>query len=282
MKTVSSTLLADLENQLNQIQYNNADILQQTRLAVKATVKKLEALKTAFTKHNFENKAEEIDFFKNCKPQITSKLIYYNEIYKIEISKPTSTYKDVQKYYNKELAKLKNFFNDNKDFYKYYRSGTTCLDKKYFLRRKHDIRLTIDSNYFQSDYDFATSYDYKVAKIIANDALKIFLENKVEKHKKHVHISNQKQENLSLLNWTASKVALVELLYALHSEGVFNNGTISLNETAKNFEKAFNVQLGQFNRIFSEIKKRKTIEQTSFLSSLKDNLSTRINDSDQI
>ena len=86
---------------------------------------------------------------------------------------------------------------------------------------------------------------------------------------------------MSTLKWTGSKVALVELMYASHTEGVFNNGNLSLNETAKNMEVLFNIEIGQFNRIFSEIKKRKIIEQTSFLNNLKDNLTKRIQAADE-
>ncbi|WP_339887734.1 RteC domain-containing protein [uncultured Flavobacterium sp.] len=281
MKTYSTTLITALEKQLKKIHGSNVDIILQAKQAMTATINKLEELKIEFIRHTFEDKTKEIEFFKQLKPQLTSKLIYYNEIYNMEVSKPTSTNKDIQKHYNKELAKLKNFFNDNKEFYKYYRSGNTCLDKKYFIRRKHDISLTVDSTYFQSDYIFATSHDYKVAKIIANEALHRYIETTLQKHGKNIIKNNENNETLQTLKWTGSKVALVELIYALHTAGIFNNGNSSLNETTKNLEKIFNIDLGQFNRIFTEIKKRKTIEQTSFLNSLKENLTKKITDSDE-
>jgi len=70
-------------------------------------------------------------------------------------------------------------------------------------------------------------------------------------------------------------------MYALHTEGVLNNGNLSLNETAKSMEVVFNIEIGQFNRIFSEIKKRKTIEPTSFLNNLKQNLTKKIQEADE-
>ena len=39
-----------------------------------------------FLKEKFKNQEQEIDFFKNIKPKFTSKLIYYNVIFKIERS----------------------------------------------------------------------------------------------------------------------------------------------------------------------------------------------------
>lgn len=281
MENKAKEIVAALEKLLQKTPSIEDHPLLHAEEAIKATWSSLESLKEAFLLYPVTTKKEEINFFKNIKPQITSKLIYYNEIYNIEISKPTGSNKAIQKHYLKELSKLKYFFNENKDFYKYYRTGNTSLDKKYFLRRKHDIRLTLDSNYFQSDYNFATSHDYKVAKIIANEALQDFLETNLKRHQPNLETNTNKKTNTSTLKWTSTKVALVELMYALHTEGVLNQGNLSLNETAKSLETIFNIDLGQFNRIFTEIKNRKTIEQTHFLNTLKENLTKRIEEADK-
>ncbi|CAM3624448.1 RteC domain-containing protein [Flavobacterium gelidilacus] len=281
MKNFSDGLLTSLEKQLETIYRVDDRPIVHAEKAIKATISTFEELKSFVIKYTFNSKDEEIEFFKNIKPKVASKLIYYNEIYNIEINKPSGSKKVVKKYYVKEQTKLKDFYYSNKDFYKYYRSGSNSLDKKYFLRRKHDIRLTLDSSYFQSDYSFATSHDFKVAQILAHQDLQKYLELKLRKHKINHIISPSQQQNTSALKWTGSKVALVELMYALHTEGVLNNGNLSLNETAKNMEVLFNIELGQFNRIFSEIKKRKTIETTSFLDNLKHNLTKKIQDADE-
>lgn len=282
MKNVAKSLITKLQQQLEVIHGNNDMDSKSAEKAIKATIKINEELKSFFLKHTFGSKAEEIDFFKISKPQISSKLIFYNEIYNMEISKPVGSKKSIKKFYEKEQNKLIEFYSSNMEFYKYINSGNTSLDKKYFLRRKHDIRLTLDSSYFQSDHTFATSHDFKVAQLIANQELQKYIGEQLKKLQgKEDKIGNQKQ-NISPLKWTASKVALVELMYALHVEGVFNNGNISLNETAKNMEVLFNIEIGQFNRIFSEIKNRKTIEPTSFLNNLTQSLTKRIQQSDEL
>ncbi|WP_430393710.1 RteC domain-containing protein [Chryseobacterium profundimaris] len=60
------------------------------------------------------------------------------------------------------------------------------------------------------------------------------------------------------LSWTGSKVALIELVYALQTEGVFNNGNADLKEIIENFEQIFSIDLGQFNRVFLVIRIRKS------------------------
>ena len=178
------------------------------------------------------------------------------------------------------MLKLKTFFDENQEFYRYYRTNNRCLDKKYFVRGKYDIKLTLDSFYFQADQSFSTSHDYKLAKIMANDLLKTSLESAIVKLE-----VNTEQMQSSLLpsknqKWTGSKVELIELIYALHTEGVLNNGASGLKEITNFFETAFEIDLGQFHRVFLEIRNRKT-ERTKFLNNLKNKLIIRMDNADE-
>ncbi|WP_230407927.1 RteC domain-containing protein [Flavobacterium hydrocarbonoxydans] len=120
----------------------------------------LSKLKEFVLKRGFKNKQEEIYFFKKLKPVILSKLIYYNAIYKIETKKPYGNGKTIKKYIDNELAKLKRFFDNNLEFYKYYRTNSIYLDERYFVRGGYDVRLSIDTYYFETDHNFTTSHDY--------------------------------------------------------------------------------------------------------------------------
>lgn len=280
MKSLSQKLLAELQERLHNIHADTAEPLEYAELGIKASITALEKLKTKFIAHQFMNKADEIDFFRNSKPQLASKLIYYNEVYTIVSNKPIGSKKTIRNYYKCELSKLESFFNENLEFYRYYRTGNQALDNKYFLRGKHDVRLTLDSFYFQADQRFSTSHDYKVAKILANDAIKVFLESEIQNldNKSDSIINSNGNKNQT---WTGSKVALVELIYALHAEGVINNGHTELKEVVNFFETAFSVDLGQFNRVFLEIRARKS-ERTKFLNVLKEKLILRMDDADEV
>lgn len=280
MKLLSQKLMSELQQRLDRIHSETAEPLIYAELGIQASITVLEKLKTKFISYVFQDKQQEIDFFRNCKPQLASKLIYYNEIYTIASNKPIGSKKAIRNYYRNELDKLEVFFNENLEFYRYYRTGNQALDNKYFLRGKYDVKLTLDSFYFQADQRFSTSHDYKVAKILANDAIKVFLESEIVK-------LDSNDENPTSLNghyrqsWTGSKVALIELIYALHAEGVFNNGQSELKEVVKSFESAFGIDLGQFNRVFLEIRARKS-ERTKFLNVLKEKLVLRMDDADEI
>lgn len=277
MRVFANQLLEELLAQLTEIESEKI-LIKVAEDSIKASIVVLEKLKTHFVKFKFQNTNEEIQFFKDIKPQFVSKLIYYNEVYNIETNKPFGGQKYLRKYYNAELAKLKAYFNDNIEFYKYYRTGNVYLDDKYFLRGRYDIKLTLDSFYFQADSRFNTSHDFKVAKIMANDLIQVYLETEIAKlDSKPVpyNISDRQVQK-----WTGSKVALIELIYALHAEGVFNNGTTDLKETAKFFEETFDIDLGQFHRTFFEMRARKS-EKTKFLNSLRDTLVKRMDEVDE-
>jgi len=273
-------LLKNLTEQINFIDLEIDDTVLKCEKSIEIIIQALQKVKTIVLKTGFKSEDEEILFFKETKPLFTSKRIYHNSIYRIETKKPSGSTRILKKYYNNELEKLKRYFDDNLDFYKYYRTKSTYLDYKYFVRGSFDVKQSLDNFYYEADLNFTTSHDFKVAKILANDLLQLYLEDQMilldnKNQKNHIH-----QNSPTRLTWTSSKVALIELLYALQTEGVFNNGTADLKEIVENFEKIFNIDLGQFHRVFLEIRIRKS-SQTKFLDSLKEVLTKRINSADE-
>ena len=79
---------------------------------------------------------------------------------------------------------------------------------------------------------------------------------------------------------TGSKVALIELLYALQRIGSCNYGKLDLKQLANHFENTFNVELGNSCRVFQEMRIRKT-NRTTFLDQLKDRLIRRMDESEE-
>jgi hypothetical protein len=275
MKNFANQLLNQLNLQLtNIIPLVEEDPIQNCSLAINILMEGYEKLRDAYINQK-TSQEEEIDFFKNYKPKLTSQIIYFNEIYTMESNKPVASEKTIRKYYANQLKKQEQFFIDNAEFYRYYRKGNQYLDDKYFLRNQQDNKGMMDSFYFQIDKSFATSHDYKVAQILAYEKLQNYL---IEKVKRPTASKNSNQEKV--LKWTGSKVGIIELIYALQTEGVFNHGAADIKEIVQGFSIAFDIDLGQFHRTFYEITNRKS-ERTKFISTLKENLVKRMNQVDE-
>ncbi len=105
MKNFSNDLIKELEDEIESIQSIDSNPIVFLEQAIICTIKALEKLKTYFKKHKLETKKEEIEFFKEIKPQLTSKLISFNDKYKIEINKPNGDKRQIKKYYKKEIKK---------------------------------------------------------------------------------------------------------------------------------------------------------------------------------
>lgn len=279
LKAKSIELLAEMNGQIEFLEAEFEDEILRAEEIIGVIIRTIETLKKLVVKYKFKNRNEEIHFFKEVKPQFTSKLYYYNTILRIETQKPVGGKDVLKKFYQSELDKIKAFFDDNLDFYRYYRFRNTFLDEKYFLRGNFDYKTKLENFFIELDPKFSTSHDNKVALIMANDLLTIFIDKKILNLENSNQLNSQRNHNAKL-TWTGSKVALTELIYALQTEGVFNNGAASLKDIVEFFEVALNVELGQYRRNFLEIRARKD-DKMKFLSSLMSKLNKRIDDNDE-
>jgi hypothetical protein len=275
-----TNLLHQLDDQLKFIDLEQDDAIKCAQLSIDVCLKATKKLKSLMLKHKFKNQNEEIRFFKEIKPKFISPLIYHLAVYKIESRKPNGSNDIRKKYLLNELDKLKQFFDNNLDFYRYYRTQSNYLDHKYFLRGKYDIRLTVDSFFFEADERFSTSHDFKIAKILAHDRLQVYLEEQLSTlDKKETNMVTQDAPKVKLY-WTESKTALIELIYALHSHGAFDNGRADIKDIAASFEHLFGVELGDYYRTFLELRMRKT-GRTKFLHSLIQSLSKKMDEAEE-
>jgi hypothetical protein len=237
-------------------------------------------LKEHISEYTFNNETDEIQFFKETKPQISSKLLYYNCIRNFETSRPIGSDIVQKEFTLQQLDLLKDSFDNNIDFYRYYRAHRTDLDKHYFLRRQPDIETYFDSFYFERDPKFSTGFDLKVATILANDMLSNYLNAELIKE----DLSNAHQfDNTNFqkvkAKWTGSKVALIELIYAFQTSGYINNGKSDLKRMTSYVENLFDIDLGDVYRTFIEIRGRKG-SRVQCLDDLRNKLIARMDEVD--
>ena len=281
MKQFTKKLEEKLSIEIQSIEMEGSNILKKASKIIFLLESAFEQLRTFVFEYTFESEDEEILFFKEVKPRIFSQLIYYKEIYDIEMCHPNGSEYSRKDYILSHLDRLNRFFNKNIDFYQYYRSGKCCLDKYYFLRGRPDLQLNLDSFYFERDPKFSTCFDFKVSKILANELLRIYLNAELSKLEQP---QNNEQEAAihagTKEKWTDSKIALVELIYAIHTVGSINLGKIDIKRLTSFFESIFNIELGDIYRSFLEIRGRKG-NRTQYLDYLRDKLIDRMDDADK-
>jgi len=242
------------------------------------TEEKLNELFNWMESYDFKSVEEEIYFFKELKSRLTSKYIYYHRILEIESNAPTSSKKLKLKYYKTVINECHRSSKKDNEFYKYYRSGFTHNDQYFFTRsgtkkaiNKHITRIFIDAKK-------CSLYDYNVATIMANDKLIEYYEDKIENIKSDSVSYNQSLK--SNLNWTGSKVDLIELIYALQTSKSINAGTTDIKEIAISLGKMLNIEIEDgLYRAYLDIKSRKN-QKTKFLNTLSENLNQKMIEED--
>lgn len=230
-------------------------------------------LKNYISTYAFENKEEEIHFFKEVKPLFYSKYIYFISVYNFLMQRPPGGDEPLKDYINSELADLKRYFDHNGAFYQYYRSGSTQMDEVYFTRGGFDVHVELEK--FEEDEIYSTSHDYKLSNIIANEKYQDYLNAELQKLL-HQDIATEGEMDFNLA-WTGNKTDLVELIYALIASGALNNGTAEIKAVVSLFQMGFHIDLGSYYGKYLEISRRKK-ERTPFLDKLKFSLLRRIDD----
>lgn len=217
--------------------------------------------------YQFKDAAEEIQFFKEVKPVIVSQYIYYKRVYNLALFDSFRDHKQRIENYHHMLQKMRSFASKYESFYEYCMAGSTFLDDQYF-RRNSGTQAGI-----HEEEKFTTRYDKLLGKILAHEMIKEHL-----LHSIHREQDDHSNEQLPRLQWTASKIALVELVYAWHASKAVNYGKADIRQIAQSCERMFGVDLSNHVRIFSDIKLRKSGYST-FLDQLRADLSNLINDS---
>jgi len=268
----SKTLARDMETLLH---LNEDNTLEEIKNLSKGLLGIIIQLKDFIFQYHFESPQEEINFFKNIKPKFLSRFFLYQKLFQIISRLPVGLMDEIRSYYYKELQEVKKHIEVNCEFFAYCKSGSEIFDEVYFVRKRPDLWLSLNGNY--EDGNFTTVYDHKLSRLYAFEEVSAFLIEEI--NKLQLTTNNTFDHNNLTVSWTGSKASLIELLYALQTTGVCNNGAIEVKQLAIHFEKLFNVKLGNFYRTFQEIRIRK-MSRTNFIDQMRETLLQRMDESD--
>ena len=278
MKEYIGNILQKIDTEIDEIDLYGYDIIETSLSMVHKLQTVLDDLRTKIQTYVFPTKEDEITFFKTQKPEILGRLLFFYKIYRIETQCPNGSDEVIRKYINQELDNLTYFFNRNLDFYQYYRSHSTIYDEYYFIRGKADLRLCTDSAQFDKDPNFSTGYDYTVAKILANEMLRIYLNQRLQLLEKK-QLTNDIKISLSdfKLKWTGTKSEAIEWGYGLFAAKTLNYGNATIKEVMAFVETAFDIELGDYYRTYLSLKNRKK-DRTAFFTFIMEQLQKRMDD----
>jgi RteC protein len=267
-----NSLLDELLNDLEQLSSMDDGKINTFKKALDLCDAGIEKLDGMLTDHQFANEEEEIDFFRVFKPQFLCRQFYYSSLLQFEIRKPIGDGHIAEAYRMKTLEKLHQFLEAHSPFYQYYRSGATYLDHLLFRRYQRPGSEIFPFNFYGLNKYCSTKYDILLAKVMANELIAGHLMNEQQAERRCLPGNDAVQTNIT---WSASKVALAELLYALHASGVLSNSPLEIKALSEIAAKVFHVQMGNIYKVFEEIRLRKK-NRTAFLDQLKTNLIQRM------
>lgn len=267
-----------MEQQLNEAIALDRNVIKTSAQCLNICQETIEKLRKYVSENPPKEQADEIIFFKEVLPKFYSQFIYFVKLFNIETNRPTGSDKVQRKYIENQLQRIKYFFDNNLEFYRYYRTGATHFDEAYFSRKKADVRLVHDTLLLAIDNQFYTIQSLRVAKLFANELLRIYLKNQITELDRRDE-EKSPLKTAALLQWTGPKAALVELIYALQSVGVFNNGVADIKQLTVFIETSFSIDLGNVYNVFQELRMRKK-NRTSFVDQLRERLIKRMDEVD--
>lgn len=262
-------LYKNMIEKIKDIQQSEGNLIKHYQLCQDICKETLQQLKEQVLVQPFTNEEEEVLFFKHIKPSFYSHLIYFIELHNITLRCPIGNRKVQEVFFTTEYYRIKFTFDTNVELYHYYRNEETYLDAQFYLRNKRVLNKSMDYIYTDESSVFATGYDYMVARFMAYERLCDYLDKALLQLRNANEVGvleSFQSQSVSSHNWTASKVALAELIYALHATKAIDGGTINMKKLADLFSTIFpNIKFSNIYKVLEEIRLRKK-DRTPFLN----------------
>lgn len=251
----------DFQNQLDTIVSSDASKLEGYNKAIIFCQQALKSLKLGFIPASNLDVQEEINFFKTTKQEVQHQLFYYWELKEYQANYPLSGNKAEKEYIQLKLKKAQTFLDTHTNFRNYLKLGHTHYDHLYFTRKGIQEVNTVMAIGSIVESDFYTSHDILLSKIKANQLLISYYKSDIKQ------IKSRRLQHISTLKWTGSKIAFVELVYALHYAGVFRQKQAPVKVIAEVLGECFQIPPFDIYDTYGDIKRRKK-EPSAFLNQM--------------
>lgn len=274
METTAKLIFMEMAEQLNSIKPNN--ILERAELSYKIVRESVTRLNEYMEQYSFKNHEEEINYFKNIRPKFLREQIYYAELYYLESLKPSKDNQSIEQYLNDHLKYNNQYFERNRPFYNYYRTGRTYHDQLLFVSKTEPSHFPT-GGVIEKDSFHLQGHSYILARLQALEILNDYIQNEINVLNKRPTLNKAS----GALIWTLPKVTLIELLYALASIGAFNHGQADLKTIVNTFQDSFSIHLGNYYAVIQQNIRIRKKNRTAFLDSLKEFVERRMDETDE-
>ncbi|WP_370089401.1 RteC domain-containing protein [Ekhidna sp.] len=261
-------LLEEMEQGLLAIDCSDRNRLEKCAENIKLCQRLVVKLRELYLDADLHKEEAQIHFFRHIKPKVFSELIFQIEVNQFYKSKPRGSVKAKKHYIAGHSDKVSAYITKHCDFNNYIRQGLNHLDYLYFTHREYCPKAHGNLEY-PVDPEFSSPADPTYSCLLAADRFIQFLRN--EEYMLKNPSLDPSWEFMKSLEWQGSKTDLVELIYALHSSGSLKG---DLKDIISVMERSFNVDLGYFYRLYTDIKLKKN--PTSYIDSLKASLLAKI------
>lgn len=126
--------LSRLESELEQLELVTPMIYNRAEKGITLCRDSLRLMRERVLKKGFKDTETECHFFKAVKPKVVGYLIHFVNLVAIERHRPIGSGKEAHKFYIEQIASLRNYFVEHREFYEYYIRELSHHDLSLFTR----------------------------------------------------------------------------------------------------------------------------------------------------
>lgn len=158
---------ASMTAEIQRILARNGRELDNIEACFMTALRHWEKFKKVVRLQGFENRADEIHFFKYVKPQFTGLVEYYTQRYQAMLFVPSGSTAQAHYFWKMEDRRIERFFARHREFVQYYEKGETEMDELYFLREFGDGTNLECARVYDLDEQTSSSHDWILSRMIA-------------------------------------------------------------------------------------------------------------------
>lgn len=224
----------------------SGSVLAKYKACVNLVLEVIKDLKVHVAMVGFEDKAEEIWFYKEEAPKVWGLYIYFSRLVEIEVWRKTRSGEKFREILSAELRGAE-LFGEKHSICEYYYQGRVDRDEQFFVRQvdSPDGEMGV---FLGGDFTIGA---YWLAQMRANEALRGWLTKQLEDEQ----IDAGETRKVKKLVCYAKPVEIIEVLKAFHLKNWFGKATFK--DVMNWAREALDVNTTNYNITLQEIQRRK-------------------------